>query len=173
MLWSSPGPLIVSHINSLAPGRFEWNFRSVISVIDGWGIVCEIALRWMSLDLTDDNATLVQVMAWCRQATSHYLNQCWPRYLTPYGVTMPQWVNSLAPGRWGNDFRNVSFKLFSQFGVLCTSCEIGLWWVPQNPIDVKSTLVQAMAPSHYLGQYWPKSMSAYGITRQQWVNINL
>ena len=23
-------------------------------------------------------STLVQVMAWCRQAPSHYLNQCWP-----------------------------------------------------------------------------------------------
>ena len=32
-------------------------------------------------------------MAWCRQATSHYLSQCWPRSLAPYGVTKPQWVN--------------------------------------------------------------------------------
>ena len=24
-----------------------------------------------------DKSTLVQVMAWCRQATSHYLSQCW------------------------------------------------------------------------------------------------
>ena len=47
----------------------------------------------MSLDLTDDKSTLVQVMAWCRQATSHYLSQCWPRSLWPYGVTKPQWVN--------------------------------------------------------------------------------
>ena len=46
----------------------------------------------MSLDLTYDKSTLVQVMAWCRQATSHYLSQCWPRSLTPYGVTRPQWV---------------------------------------------------------------------------------
>ena len=61
-------------------------------MIDGWGIIGEIALRWMSLDLTDDNSTLVQVMAWSRQATSHYLNKCWPRYLMPYGVTRPQWV---------------------------------------------------------------------------------
>ena len=34
-------------------------------------------------------STLVQVMAWCRQATSHYLSQCWPRSLSPYGVTRP------------------------------------------------------------------------------------
>ena len=27
----------------------------------------------------NDKSTLVQVMAWCRQAPSHYLNQCWPR----------------------------------------------------------------------------------------------
>ena len=58
----------------------------------GWGISYEIALRWMPLDLTDDKSTLVQVMAWCRQATSHYLSQCWPRSLSPYGVTRPQWV---------------------------------------------------------------------------------
>ena len=48
----------------------------------------------MPQDLTDDKSTLVQVMAWCRQATSHYLNQCWPRSPTPYGVTRPQWVKS-------------------------------------------------------------------------------
>ena len=73
------------------------DFRNVIFkqllVIDGWGISYEIALIWMSLDFTDDQSTLVQVMAWCRQATSHYLSQCWPRSLSPYGVTRPQWVN--------------------------------------------------------------------------------
>ena len=50
-------------------------------------------LIWMSYDLTDDKSTLVQVMAWCRQAPSHYLSQCWPRYVSPHGVTRPQWVN--------------------------------------------------------------------------------
>ena len=61
-------------INSLAPGRFEHNFRKVIfkliSVTGGWGISCKIALRRMRLDLTDDKSTLVQVMAgaWRHQA---------------------------------------------------------------------------------------------------------
>ena len=63
------------------------------SVTNGWGKCCEIAMRWMSLDHTDDKSTLVQVMAWCREATSHYLNQCWPRSMLPYGITRPQWVN--------------------------------------------------------------------------------
>ena len=74
-------------VNSLAPGKFKRNFRHVIFkqilVTDGWGITCETALMWMSLDFTDDQSTLVQVMAWCRQATSHYLSQCWPRSLSP------------------------------------------------------------------------------------------
>ena len=85
--------------NSLAPGKFEWHFIYVIFkqilVIDGWGISCEIALMRMSLRFTDDQSTLVQVMAWCRQAPSHYLGQCWPRSLLSYGVSRPQWVNLL------------------------------------------------------------------------------
>ena len=46
----------------------------------------------MPQDLTDDKSTLVQVMAWCRQATSHYLSQCWARSMSPNCVTRPQWV---------------------------------------------------------------------------------
>ena len=46
--------------NSLAPGKFEWNFTYVIFkrilVIDGWGFSCEIARIWISLDFTDDQS---------------------------------------------------------------------------------------------------------------------
>ena len=34
----------------------------------------------MAQDLTGDKSTLVQVMAWCRQATCHYLGQIWVIY---------------------------------------------------------------------------------------------
>ena len=61
----------------------------------GWGISSETALKWMPLDLTDDKSTLVQVMAMCHQATRHYLNQCWPRFVLPYGITRAQWVKDL------------------------------------------------------------------------------
>ena len=37
-------------------------------------------------------STLIQVMAWCHQATSHYLSQC-PRSVSPYGLTRLQRVN--------------------------------------------------------------------------------
>ena len=66
-------------------------------MIDGWVISCEIPLSRMSLNLTDDKSTLVQVMAWCRQATSHYLSQCWPRSMPPYGVARTHWVNTIIP----------------------------------------------------------------------------
>ena len=106
--WNSRVP----NVNSLAPGRFQFHFKKVILklalVNGGWGISYEIDLRWMLLDLTDDKSTLVQVMAWCRQAPSHYLSQCWPRSMSPNGVTRPQWVNMRAmtwlncetPGQW-------------------------------------------------------------------------
>ena len=35
----------------------------LILVIDGLGIACNMAIRWVSLYLTDDKSTLVQVMA--------------------------------------------------------------------------------------------------------------
>ena len=55
----------------------------------------------MPLDLIDDKSTLVQVMAWCRQAASHYLSQCWPRFMSPNGVTRPQWVKVTSlRGQW-------------------------------------------------------------------------
>ena len=35
---------------------------------------------------------IIQEMAWCRQVISHYLNQSWPRSMSPYGVTRPKWL---------------------------------------------------------------------------------
>ena len=93
---------MLSSVNSLAPRRFQFNIRKIIFkltlVNGGWGISYEIALRWMPQGLTHDKSTLVQVMAWCHQATSHYLSQCWPRSMSPNGVTRPHWVNSLRHG---------------------------------------------------------------------------
>ena len=85
-------------LNSLSPGRCEWSkFQTNLkwSMAEGWGISYWIGLRWMSLDLTDDKSTLIQVMAWCHQATSRCLNQCSPKSMLQYGVTRPQWVKQL------------------------------------------------------------------------------
>ena len=86
-------------INSLSTGRcgcylklviFKPVWRMIILSISG-----EIVLKWMPQDLTDDKSTLVQVMAWCHQATSHYLNQCCSRSLLPYSGTRPKGVKAL------------------------------------------------------------------------------
>ena len=50
--------------------------------------------------LTDDKSTLVQVMAWCCQAPSHYLSQCWLSYMSPY---WSKWINPLAAGSRKSD----------------------------------------------------------------------
>ena len=60
-------------------------------MIESWGIFSKIAIRWMSLEPTDDELTLAQ--AWCPETTSHYLNLRWPSSLSPYhGATGPQCV---------------------------------------------------------------------------------
>ena len=58
---------------------------------------CEIVLKWKPQNNFDEKSALVQVMAWWHQATSHYLNQCWPRSMSQYGVTRLQrhWLYSL------------------------------------------------------------------------------
>ena len=78
-VWEKPLNLITHSRNSLAPGKSKWNFRSNFQATfsDWWLRSYEIALRWMSLHLTD-KSTFDLVMAWCHQATSHYLGQCWP-----------------------------------------------------------------------------------------------
>ena len=87
---------IESAFNSLAPGGCGCYLKLVIfklfSSINILSISYEIVFRWMPQGLTD-KSTLVQIMAWCRQATSHYLNQYWPRSMSSYGVTRPQNVN--------------------------------------------------------------------------------
>ena len=97
-LWGEELSRLLAFINSLAPGGFENIFQNVffklISWIDTLSNSCETALRSMPQNPSDDKSTLVQVMAWCRQAASHYLSQCCPRSLSPYGVTRPQWVKA-------------------------------------------------------------------------------
>ena len=46
---------------------------------------CEIALRWMPQNITYKKSLLVQVLTWCRHATSHNLSQCWPRSVASLG----------------------------------------------------------------------------------------
>ena len=160
-------------LNSLAPRRCGSNFKSMIfKLILQNNILAtrgDIALRWMPQNLTNGKLTSVQEMAWCCQVTSHYVNQCWPRSMSPYCLNMPQWVlttflppwchmaswidtgsgngslpvalNSLAPGRFSWHFRWVIFILNLFTDDWYISCEIAIRWMQLDLADDKSTLV--------------------------------
>ena len=141
-------------------------------------------------------------MAWYRQATSHYLSQCWPRSMSPYGIARPQWVNSLAPGRCGSIFLSIIHEHVLQIIFMKTSCKIAPRWMPQNTCEDIDGLVHERCNSsalamefslscinplicqhwfklwldawcHYLSQYWSSLMSPYDMTRPQWVKVLL
>ena len=65
--------------NSLTPGTCGGNFKNIIFrlIIQNcsFDIHYEIVLWWMPQNLTNEKATLVKVMAWDGQETSHYLSK--------------------------------------------------------------------------------------------------
>ena len=69
----------MDRINSLVPGKCGSNFQTVIFKIILQRYVFnhshKSALWSMPQNPYDDESTLVRVMSWCRQATSHYLNR--------------------------------------------------------------------------------------------------
>ena len=113
-------------INSWAPGRpgchFQTTIFNLVLLICFFTLSNDNALRWIPWDLTYDKSSLVQVMAWCRQATSHYLSQCWPNSRSPYGFTRPEWVNSS-----GCDFRHAAFNLVLLIGIFRSYDNVLIW----------------------------------------------
>ena len=74
-----------------------------------------ISLKCVSMAPTDDNLTQDQLMALCHQIPSHYLPQCWQRYLIPYDITRSQWVNSQRPGACPTKYRIDQIRSNSNF----------------------------------------------------------
>ena len=116
-------------------------------VSDGWWISREIALKIMSLDLTDDTSALVQVMAWCRlalknltddksilvqvrasrcQAISHYLNQCWPRSMLWYDHYDNATLSEVLAHNGSHLIFSTSFKILSHMWHKHFSSELSL-----------------------------------------------
>ena len=92
--------------NSLAPERCGSNLKSIIFKLimqNSLGTCCEIALGWTQQYLTNEKSTLVQVIVWYLQATSHYHSQI-------YVAMWPQWVNLKGPQLNFRDFLVVEIK---------------------------------------------------------------
>ena len=94
---SCPGLNVLNHairVDPLSLGRcmnmFKkiWFWMTIVASIS-WALSAK--LHWD--EGQNSKLTLVQVMTWCRQATSYYLSQCRHSSLLPYGITWPQWVN--------------------------------------------------------------------------------
>ena len=99
-------------INSLAPGKFEWNFKYInfkqILVIDGCPNMNVIGLLWWSVNIGSGNGlvpsgtkplpepmlTQISVAIWCHYATMSQLNQWWQRSMMTNGIARLQWVNN-------------------------------------------------------------------------------
>ena len=117
----------MSQSHSLVPGRCDCGFKCV-NFKHNLGIYIlnnhvNITPEWMPEDVVDGKSTLVQIMAWCYQAPSHLLSQCWLISLLPYDITRWKWVKFyhssqpwflfLSPGWWwrwrpGGQWRSVA-----------------------------------------------------------------
>ena len=129
----------------------------------------EMALMLKPQNLTNELSIMVQVMAWCHQATSHYLSQCWPRSMSPYGVTRTQWVNT--DNKMADTMQATFLKNFLNENI-CILIKISPNNIPKGLVmlpDNNSASVQIMACCYH-DQCWAWSMMSYGVTTAQRVN---
>ena len=80
--------------------------------------------KWFQLCSYSSKSKLVQLMPWFCQGT------CWPTSMSSYGITQPQWVNSLAPGRFDYHLKLNDFKLISMMNILSIFSEIAIGSMP-------------------------------------------
>ena len=129
----------------------------------------EIALRWLSVNLTDDKSALVEIVAWYCHSTSHYLSQRWPRSRASLGHYEWNTFYTCLPCivDWGTFFfqavRNGELKIIPDmfektwFSWLdncrdwCISRQ--LWWGHRIP----AYFVTVNDPAVPAGEVWDKS----------------
>ena len=103
-------------------------------------------MSWLSLDLTADKSTLVQVMAWCHQAASHYLSQCWPTFMSPYGISRPQWIKLI--NNLVKHYRfYVGHKNSAKFSNKNSNC---MWWQSTAEVAIDQRKDQRRIPIRVL-----------------------
>ena len=120
---------------------------------------------WLQLNATilSDESTLVQVMAWCRQATSHYLSQWWPRSMAP----QPHCLCFF--------FSRIRLKCFPQHDNHNVICEISKRFVHQNGRNGQTIFGEISACDefwtycHDRYRYWSQKGSIPLMSRLPWL----
>ena len=108
----------------------------------------------------------------------HFLNQYWSRCLKPYGISRPQWVNTLRPRQNGRRFPDDIFKWIFLNENVWISINISLKFVPMGLINNIPALVQIMAWRRQgdkpLSEPRMESLLTHiCVTRPQWVKPDL
>ena len=135
----------IEPVNTLRPRqdgrRFPDDTFERIFLNENVIILIKISLKFVPNGPINNSPALVQIMAWRRLGDKPLSEPMMAKLPTHMCVTRPQWVNSLAPGRYGSNFKSVIPEHMFQIKALSTSCEITLRRMAQNTLDDKSPLI--------------------------------
>ena len=114
------------------------------------------------------------IVAWCCQAISHYLSQCWSKYMSSYRITKPYWVKlcALCYITWKSTVLDnilepiflttaLTVTIFSRPRKLFRVTEVILWMVYCSQVSQDVVHSDVMPWKHFLhnpGPLWGESI---------------
>ena len=133
IIWNSVGILLIGHVGM--------DFSELLTGIK------TVSFRRMHLKMSS-----AKWRPFCL-GLNHMLQECFTGTGTSLGLPQCQYndsqypTHSLAHGKCGSNFRNSIFKLIFKLIQNCglgPRCEIALSWMPEDPTNERSTLVQVI-----------------------------
>ena len=112
---------------------------------------------------------LFQVMAWYRQATSHYLSQCWLSFLSPYGVPRPQWVKD-------TQARTSKYQTLACFFIFYNNSEPHAMKQILQPLCRHCQMIisfRKVSTSYSIIQYFKRYMIGAINTKSGWLKLSI
>ena len=146
-----PGTTVLSQYQQHPQYLIARNYECIDNMSERWQqpTTHHRSLHWpVSRGITvtshERQSTLVQAMAWCRQAPSHCLTQCSPRSMSSYGITRPC-LKSPATGWFVQPFVEPTSQKTSN-PHYCLFC----WGIPWSPVDSpqKGPVTRKTFPNH-------------------------
>ena len=130
-------------INTLRPRqngrRFASDTFKGIFLNENVRISIKISLKFVPKGPINNNPALVQIMAWRRQGDKPLSETMLASLLTHICVTRPQWVNSLAHGKFEWKFRYLIFQIIAVidgWGFLHA-----MPWIPGGGISIFTAVI--------------------------------